>query len=74
MNQKPTDNELSNLRRIKACQKSINIKIGILQAEFDKLMLLVPQPPDDDVPVGYSDNDNVHVKYWAPTDTIDTIK
>jgi seryl-tRNA synthetase len=32
------------------------------QQDFDKLMLEVPQPPDDDVPVGKDDTENVEIK------------
>jgi len=36
-----------------------------VDAEFDSLMLLVPNIPDDSVPVGDSDEDNVEVRKWG---------
>lgn len=36
-----------------------------IDVEFDTLMLLVPNIPDDSVPVGDSDADNVEVKKWG---------
>ncbi|MDD4409851.1 MAG: serine--tRNA ligase [Candidatus Pacebacteria bacterium] len=36
-----------------------------VEAEFDSLMLLVPNIPDESVPVGDSDADNVEVRKWG---------
>lgn len=33
--------------------------------EFDQLMLLVPQPAREDVPIGKDDSENVEVKKWG---------
>jgi len=39
--------------------------------EFERMMLLVPQVPDDSVPVGDSDADNVEVKKWGKIPNFD---
>lgn len=51
--------ELSALKQ-KASALSENIKE--LQPEFDKLILLVAQPADDDVPVGKDETENVEIR------------
>ncbi len=51
--------QLSNLKRQEA-EHNENLKK--LQPEFDELMMLVPQPADDDVPVGKDDTENVEIR------------
>ncbi len=40
-------------------------KIRGLDPEIERLMLTLPQPPDDDVPVGKSSDDNVEIAKWG---------
>jgi seryl-tRNA synthetase len=51
--------ELSSLKQ-KA--SSLDERLKKLQPEFDKLMLLVAQPADDDVPVGKDDTESVEIR------------
>ncbi|MDD5063278.1 MAG: serine--tRNA ligase [Phycisphaerae bacterium] len=51
--------ELSALKQ-KASALSENIKE--LQPKYDKLILLVPQPTDDNVPIGKDDTENVEIR------------
>ncbi|MEO1511662.1 MAG: aminoacyl--tRNA ligase-related protein, partial [Planctomycetota bacterium] len=37
-----------------------------LESELDVILLQIPQPPDGDVPVGASAEDNVEIRRWAP--------
>jgi len=40
--------------------------IASLDPELNELLLKVPQPPDDDVPVGASEADNAPLRTWRP--------
>jgi len=50
---------LSELKRLEIEFQELTKK---LQPEFDELMLLVPQPADDDVPIGKDDTENVEIR------------
>ena len=41
-------------------------QLALLEPELRELLLLIPLPPDDDVPVGASADDNVELSTWAP--------
>ena len=55
-----TLDQLSELKRKGA--KFTGKTLGIAQPKFDELMLQVPQPPDDDVPIGKDDTENVEIR------------
>ncbi len=40
-------------------------KIKLLDPEIGRIMLTIPLPPDDDVPVGKSSEDNVELSRWG---------
>ncbi len=46
----------------------LNASIDDIAPELDELLMQVPLPPDPDVPVGASADDNVELKRWAPDD------
>src|SRR5687767_15160703 len=50
---------------IKTRMEALEEELKPLRAEFDQLMLLVPQPARADVPVGKDDTENVEVKRWG---------
>ncbi|MFK7758693.1 MAG: serine--tRNA ligase [Phycisphaerales bacterium] len=37
-----------------------------IEPELNELLLAIPLPPDDDVPVGKSSDDNIEISRWAP--------
>lgn len=37
-----------------------------LEPEINTILLTIPQPPDDDVPVGTGSDDNVEIRRWNP--------
>ena len=39
-----------------------------IEPEWHSLLLQIPQPPDSNVPVGASSEDNVELKTWAPAE------
>lgn len=44
----------------------LDAEITQLEPELRELLLAVPLPPDSDVPVGKSSDDNVEIKKWNP--------
>ncbi len=50
------------LKKLKLQEETENGDIKKLQPQFDELMLLVPQPSDDDVPSGKDDTQNVGIR------------
>ncbi|MEM1109461.1 MAG: serine--tRNA ligase [Planctomycetota bacterium] len=52
---------------IKAAESEAADELAELEAKRDELWLLIPQPADDDVPVGKSAEDNVELRRWNPS-------
>jgi seryl-tRNA synthetase len=53
---------LAQLLDLKKREVEFESRIKELQPEFDELMLQVPQPTDDDVPIGKDETENVEIK------------
>ncbi|MBW8002480.1 MAG: serine--tRNA ligase [Planctomycetes bacterium] len=53
---------LDGLASLKENEAGINDKVKRLQPEYDSLMQQVPQPTDDEVPVGKDDTENVELR------------
>ena len=53
---------VAKMAELKARAKARNDLVAELEPRFNELMLLVPQPPAADVPVGDSDADNVELR------------
>lgn len=51
---------------LKSAIKKLDESIAAIEPEWNALLLQVPQPPDSDVPVGRSVDDNVQLRTWAP--------
>lgn len=58
LQQRPTE--------IKAREAELSAHIAELEPQRDAIWLRVPQPADDDVPVGKSAQDNVELRRWNP--------
>lgn len=52
--------------QIKQEQAEADEKVAELEPQRDALWLRVPQPPDEDVPRGESDEDNIELRQWHP--------
>ena len=53
-------------KALKATIQTCDDRLAAITGEFDALLLLVPQPPDPDVPKGASEEDNVQRRRWTP--------
>ncbi len=51
---------------LKAEIQQLDQRLTTLEPELTALLLAVPQPPDDDVPVGATADDNVELRIWTP--------
>lgn len=52
---------------LKSREQELSNIVAELEPKRDELWLQVPQPPDGDVPVGQSADDNVETRRWNPT-------
>lgn len=52
--------------RIKDDIQELDAKIAAIEPDLNEILLRVPLPPDADVPVGTSSDDNVEIRRWAP--------
>lgn len=51
---------------LKAKIQDLDVIIQAVAPELERLLLEVPQPPDDDVPVGKGAEDNTEIRRWNP--------
>ncbi|CAN5811931.1 serine--tRNA ligase [soil metagenome] len=62
--------ELDGLKARPAALKDeiacLDAAVAGLEPELNSILLTIPQPPDDDVPVGSGAEDNIQVRTWAP--------
>ncbi|MCH9057773.1 MAG: serine--tRNA ligase [Planctomycetes bacterium] len=69
--------EIAQLKSAPAALKDrireLDQRLGSIEPEFNALLLAVPLPPDPDVPVGKTSDDNVELSRWNP-DWFDTAK
>ncbi len=56
---------LNKLTELKNEEITLSEQLKNLQPEFDALMLAVPQPPDEDVPEGKDETENVEISRWG---------
>ena len=62
---------IARMKDAKARAKELTDAIEALEPKFHELMLLVPQVPDDDVPVGKDDTENVELRRVGAVPTFD---
>lgn len=51
---------------LKAQIQELEARVAAVEPELNALLLSVPLPPDPDVPVGTSSDDNVEIRRWNP--------
>ncbi|MCY2929347.1 MAG: serine--tRNA ligase, partial [Planctomycetota bacterium] len=62
---------IARMKDAKARAKELADAIEVLEPKFNELMLLVPQAPDADVPVGADDRENVELRRVGALPTFD---
>ena len=62
---------VARMSELKASLKDVEGQIADLEPRFDEMMMLVPQPPADDVPDGDDDTDNVELRREGEPPTFD---
>lgn len=60
---------LADVERLKAQQKNKQTELKALQDELNTLLAGMPNIPDDDVPEGDDENDNLEVRVWGEPTT-----
>lgn len=50
---------------IKKQEQVIELRLAELEPQLEDLLLRVPQPPDEGVPIGKDDEDNVELRTWG---------
>lgn len=56
---------VAEMREAAAREKELGAELRAVEAEQEQLMLLVPNPPADDVPDGTDEKDSVAVRAWG---------
>ena len=62
---------IERMGKLKTRIKELHHEQEALQPAFDELMMLVPQPPADEVPVGLDDTENVELRRVGEVPTFD---
>lgn len=62
---------MAELKMLSEDIKSLDAKVGLAEEELKNTLLNIPNTPDERVPVGVSDNDNVEVRRWGEPKTFD---
>lgn len=64
MKDKPSD-LIAEMRQVGDQIKDLDAKVNEVESELNYLLLLVPNIPDESVPVGESEDDNVVIRTWG---------
>ena len=56
---------LEDMKKVSDDVKQIDAKLAVLDSELNDMLLSTPNLPQDDVPVGASDEDNVELRKWG---------
>ena len=56
---------IAEMQRVAAVSRTLEKRLREVEADFEALMLLVPNVPADDVPEGLTDADNIAIKTWG---------
>ncbi len=67
-NESAKTKDIETGRRLKEEASALQEKLGVVEAEFDTLMMLVPNIPSNDTPIGKDESENVVVRtHLEPT-------
>ncbi|MHB9027576.1 MAG: aminoacyl--tRNA ligase-related protein, partial [Candidatus Latescibacterota bacterium] len=62
---------IARMKQVSEEVKRLEEQLAAVQEEFNTLMLRVPNPPDDEVPEGADDTENVEVRRWGDVPRFD---
>ena len=62
---KPADEIIARMKEVSQNIKDMDEKISKIEADLREILLTIPNIPDDSVPVGKTDADNVEVRRWG---------
>ncbi|HEV7679428.1 MAG TPA: serine--tRNA ligase [Candidatus Dormibacteraeota bacterium] len=62
---KPTDQQREQMQQLRQRIQELESEVSALDARIADLLLYVPNPPHESVPVGSSEADNVTVRTWG---------
>jgi seryl-tRNA synthetase len=62
---KPSDQQREEMQQLRQRIQDMEAELSRLDARIEDLLLYVPNPPHESVPVGSSDADNVVVRTWG---------
>jgi len=65
----PADDIMAEVGQLKDELEASAIKLDVLQADLNQLLLAVPNLPQDSVPVGSDEHGNVELRRWSPNGT-----
>jgi seryl-tRNA synthetase len=68
---KPTDEQRERMQQVRQRIQDMEAELAELDAETGRLLLEVPNPPHESVPVGESEADNVPVRTWSSPKSFD---
>jgi seryl-tRNA synthetase len=68
---KPTDEQREQMQQLRQRIQDMEAELSALDAQIDNLLLYVPNPPHESVPVGESDADNVVLRTWGEPPSFD---
>ena len=63
------DDIMAEVGQLKDQLDASAVKLEVLQADLNQLLLAVPNLPQDSVPVGSDEHGNVELRRWSPTGT-----
>jgi seryl-tRNA synthetase len=62
---KPSGDQREQMQQLRQRIQELEAQLDDLDAQIDNLLLYVPNPPHESVPVGKSDEDNLTVRTWG---------
>lgn len=68
---KPTQDQIDQVKQLKEQLTSKEAELDEVEAEYERLMLQVPNPPDPSVPEGADDGENQAIKHWGDVPDFD---
>ncbi|SHM78197.1 seryl-tRNA synthetase [Caldanaerovirga acetigignens] len=61
----PADDLIEKMREVSGKIKEMDERVKKIEERLEQLLLMIPNIPDESVPVGESDADNVEVRRWG---------